>query len=74
MDGSNDSTLLVNSATLSNINPRDIRKLMHTPAKGKSTSSLTKKATFKSEINVNGKTCREIGKHIIYYLSKKSFF
>ena len=52
--------------------PRDIRKLMSNPFKGNSTPSSIKKTFFKSEINNNGKTYREVGKHIVYYLSKVS--
>ena len=51
----NNSTLLVNSATVSKANPRDIMESLSIPSKGNSTPSSTKKIFNKSEINVNGK-------------------
>ena len=68
----NDSTLLVNSATANEINPRDIRQLFSILIKGNSVSSSTKKIFSKSEININGKIYLEVGNHIIYFLSKVS--
>ena len=68
----NDSTLLVNSTTENKINPGDIRELMSTPSKGNHSPSSTKKILCEPEININGKICREAGKHIIYFLSKVS--
>ena len=70
VDGRNDSTLLVNSTTASNVNPGHIRKLIHDPVKYKSTLSLTKKYAIKSEITLNGMTYSKVRKNGLYYLSK----
>ena len=61
----NESSLLVNSTTGTNVNPGDFRKLMSSPTKSKPSPSSTKKAMFKSEITTNGKTYREVEKHVI---------
>ena len=72
MIDNNDSTSLVNSTTENKINPGDIRKLMSTPSKVNPTPLSTKNIAYKSEININGKIYREVGNHIIYYLSNAS--
>ena len=62
----NDSVLLVNSKTANKINPGGIRKSLSIPSKGYSVPSSTKKNFNKSEIKINGKIYREVGKHVIY--------
>ena len=42
-----ESTLLVNSTSANNINPRDIRILMSTPKKGKPSPTIAQKGDFK---------------------------
>ena len=70
----NESTLLVNSTISSKLNPRDIRKLLYTPIKGNMhpSHSSIKQIACEMDTTINGKTCREVGKHIVYYLSKVS--
>ena len=43
---------------------------MSNPVKGKPSPTISQKGDFKSEVNFNGKTYREVGKHIIYHFSK----
>ena len=64
-----ESTLLVNSTSANDINPVDIRKLMSTSNKGKTSPTISKKVAFKSELRINGKPYREVGKYFVYYLS-----
>lgn len=69
-----ESTLLVNLTTTSKLNPGDIRKLLSSPAKSSQfpSPSSAKKVACKTDITINGKVYREVGKHVIYYLSKVS--
>ena len=53
-----ESKLLVNSTSTNVINPRDIRKLVSAPRKGKSTSNK-KQTAFSKEVTINGKSYRE---------------
>ena len=61
-----ESTLLVNSTSVKNINPGHVRKLMSTPAKGKPSPTIYQRDTFKSTVNINGNTYREVGRCIVY--------
>ena len=74
VEDNKESTLLVNSTTASKLNPGDIRKLLSTPAKSSQSpsSSSAKKVACKTDITINSKVYREVGKHVIYYLSKVS--
>ena len=57
--------MLVNSTTASSMHPGDIHKLMSSSNKGKTSPT---KSTNKSEIAIDGKTCREVNQVIIYSL------
>ena len=64
--------MLFNSTTENKFYPADIRKLFSIPGKGNSAPSWTKKIVNKSEIKINSKIYQEVGKHVIYCLSKVS--
>ena len=66
--------MLVNSKKASKINPGDIRKLLSIPTKNNPSPypSSAKNIARKTDMTINGKIYREVGKHVIYYLSKVS--
>ena len=65
----NESAMLVNSTTAKAINPGDIRKLMSTP--NNSTGDQSKKKVIcKSEIVIDGVTCRKVNACATYQISQ----
>ena len=66
-----ESTWLVTSTSPNITSPGDILKLMSILDKGKDTSNK-KQIAFSNEVNMNGKTYRECGQHVIFYVTKSS--